>query len=58
MFVSTIGDDGSREVRSEAAILAAVLRFANDKSLRVENVSHKSSILFDPCVNQYTFEFT
>ena len=41
---STIGDDGSRQCRSYAAILAAVLRFSNDKSVTVEHFSHKSSM--------------
>ena len=44
MFLSTIGDDGSRQAPPVSAILAAVLRFSLLKTLCVEHFSHKSSI--------------
>ena len=37
-FFSTIGGDGIRQCRSDAAILAAVLRKSNTKSNRGENL--------------------
>ena len=60
-FLSTIGDDGSRQYPSVAAILAAVLRFFSYKWILLENFSHKSSIVFTPNekeeVNRFSLHF-
>ena len=46
--LSTIGDDGSRQYTSVAAILAAVFWKSLPKTVCVEHFSHESSILFTP----------
>ena len=54
----TIGDDGIRQVPSDAAILAAVFWKVVLILVMVETFSHKSSILFVPMYFLYCFEFT
>ena len=57
-FLSTIGDDGSRQVASDAASFVRVFCNLVFVLVMVENFSHKSSIVSLLSVNPFSFPFS